>query len=242
MCCPRPASLISTTGGLLVLRFNNPFNEIIDHIIVTKHFSVKRQGIRWIPIMACFPLAIKDDRKYQHDAFSHAKSRFYPLLFETKIPTLHHHQYIKRMKKLEFKIDIAADRQKVWNTMLDPDTYKEWVKASWPGSYYEGNWKQGEDLRFLSPGYGGTLARLEKEEPYKRIVAKHIAVINTDGTEDRTSEVAKGWIGTTESYAFTGNNGGTELKIEINTYPGWEKMFTDGWPKALARLKEICES
>ena len=146
------------------------------------------------------------------------------------------------MKKLEFKIDISANRQKVWDTMLHPETYKEWTNVSWPGSDYKGNWKQGEDIRFISPSGEGTLATLVEIRPYEFILADHIAVINKDGTEDRTSEVAKGWVGITESYTFTEKNGKTELKVEINTHPDWEKMFNDGWPKALAKLKEISES
>ncbi|MEP6596144.1 MAG: SRPBCC domain-containing protein [Ginsengibacter sp.] len=145
------------------------------------------------------------------------------------------------MKKVEFKIDIAARRQKVWDTMFNPETYKEWVNVSWPGSCYEGAWKQGENLRFRSPRHGGTLATLVEHSPYEFILAKHIAVINKDGTEDRDSEISKGWIGTTEAYTFYENNGETRLKVERNTNPEWEKMFTDGWPKALAKLKEICE-
>src|SRR5437868_4049425 len=137
------------------------------------------------------------------------------------------------MEKLEFEIDIAASKQKVWDTMFNPETYKEWVNVSWPGSYYEGTWKQGENLRFISPGQGGTLATLVECRPYEFILAKHIAVINADGSEDRNSDVAKGWIGTTESYAFTGSNGKTELKTWMNTSPEWAKMFTDGWSRAL---------
>jgi len=146
------------------------------------------------------------------------------------------------MKKLEFKIDIAASRQKVWDTMLSPETYKDWVKAAWPGSYYEGSWKKGENVRFISPGQGRTLATLVECKPYEFILAKHIAVINSNGTEDRDSDAAKGWIGTTHSYAFTESNGITELKTEMNVNPQWEKMFSGDWPKALARLKEICEN
>ena len=52
------------------------------------------------------------------------------------------------MKKLEFKIDIAADPKKVWDIMLSPETYKQWVSKSWPGSYFEGVWKKGESLRY----------------------------------------------------------------------------------------------
>src|ERR1700743_3527339 len=111
------------------------------------------------------------------------------------------------MKKLEFKIDIAANREKVWNIMLNPETYKEWVNISCPGSYYEGNWKQGEKVRLISPGHGGTLTTIVENRQFEFIMAKHIAVVNPDGTEDRDSGVAKGWIGTIETYTLTENNG-----------------------------------
>ncbi|HYH56729.1 MAG TPA: SRPBCC domain-containing protein [Anseongella sp.] len=145
------------------------------------------------------------------------------------------------MKELEFKISIAADRQKVWNTMLGPETYKEWAGASWPGSYYEGEWKEGGNLKFVSPEGGGTMATIVESRPHEFILARHIAVINSDGTEDRDSEVAEGWVGTTEAYTFTQSNGRTELKVTIDTYPEWEGMFREGWPGALAELKKICE-
>ncbi|GAA0534477.1 SRPBCC family protein [Chitinophaga japonensis] len=145
------------------------------------------------------------------------------------------------MKKLEFKINIAANPQKVWDTMLNLETYQEWVGVSWPGSTYKGEWKQGQELRFVSTEGGGTLAKVEELQPQAYIFAKHIAVINNDGTEDRSSEIAQGWIGTTEAYTFTESNGGTELKVELHTSPEWESMFNEGWPDALAKLKEICE-
>lgn len=145
------------------------------------------------------------------------------------------------MKKLEFKIDIAAGRQKVWEIMLDPETYKEWTGVSWPGSYFEGEWEQGQSLKFLGPSGEGTKARLVEHRPYEYSFAEHTAVINKDGSEDRDSDIAKGWVGTTEAYTFTEDNGKTELKVEIDTNPDWEEMFNEGWPGALAKLKEICE-
>jgi len=145
------------------------------------------------------------------------------------------------MEKLQSKIDIAAIPKKVWDRMIQPDTYREWVNAAWPGSYYEGNWRKGENVKFISPGQGGTLATIVEYRPYEYILAKHIAVINADGTEDRDSETAKNWIGTTESYTFSERNGKTELITEMNTNPEWRKMFADSMPKALAKLKEISE-
>ena len=145
------------------------------------------------------------------------------------------------MKKLEFKIDINASAKKVWDTMLNLETYNEWVSVSWPGSTYQGQWKKGETLKFISPGQGGTLATIVDIRPNEYVLAKHIGVINPDGSEDKTSEIAKGWIGTTESYTLTEKNGKTELRVDINTYPEWEKMFNDGWPSALKKLKELAE-
>lgn len=146
------------------------------------------------------------------------------------------------MKKIEFKTEIAAKPEKVWKTMLEQKTYREWVNAGWPGSTYEGTWKEGETIRFVGEsGQGGTAAKLEKVREPESIFARHIAVITPDGGLDTSSEEAKGWVGTTEEYALTEKNGKTELKVIIHTAPQWESMFNEGWPAALNKLKEICE-
>ncbi|HKH61852.1 MAG TPA: SRPBCC domain-containing protein [Flavitalea sp.] len=145
------------------------------------------------------------------------------------------------MKKLEFKININASAKKVWDTMLAPESYKKWVQVSWPDSHYVGQWRQGEDIKFVSSSGEGTLARLTEVSPHQVIAAEHIAVILKDGSHDSTSDVAKGWVGTTETYTFTEKDGKTEVKVEIITNPDWEKMFNDGWPNALKKLKQITE-
>ncbi len=146
------------------------------------------------------------------------------------------------MKTLEYRIDINANPQKVWNTMLQRDTYKEWVSAGWPGSDYEGEWEQGAYLLFGAPGQGGTKAKVLELRPDEYIHAEHVAVIQPDGSEDRDSEIAKGWIGTTETYTFIEKDGKTELKVQIKTKPDWADMFDEGWPAALNKLKELSES
>ena len=145
------------------------------------------------------------------------------------------------MKKLEFKIEIAAVPEKVWKSMLDPATYKQWVNVSWPGSSYEGIWKQDEHIKFSGAQGGGTQAVIKELRKYEFILAEHTAVINADGSLDKESEVAKGWIGTKESYRFNPVENNTELVVEISTPENWAKMFSDGWPAALRELKKICE-
>ena len=125
--------------------------------------------------------------------------------------------------------------------MLEPATYKEWTGAAWPGSLFEGEWKQGENIRFTGPDGSGTLATITELQPYQTVRAEHVAILQRGGLEDKTSEQAKGWIGTLENYTFIPQDDFTELKVDMETSPDWEKMFNDGWPVALARLKEICE-
>lgn len=146
------------------------------------------------------------------------------------------------MKTLHFETVIDATPQKVWDTMLEKETYVQWTAVAWPGSSYQGEWKQGAQIRFTGDdGGGGTLAEITELEPYAKVAAEHIAVLLENGREDRESEMAKGWIGATEAYTFTGENGSTKLEVEITTAPEWAPMFEDGWPKALDALKQLAE-
>jgi uncharacterized protein YndB with AHSA1/START domain len=145
------------------------------------------------------------------------------------------------MEHLEYKVVISAPAKKVWETMLQEETYKQWVAKSWPDSYYEGSWGEGEEIRFIGPEGSGTLAELVEVKPYERVLARHIALLGPGGSEDRTSDFAKGWIGITEEYRFSEQAGKTTVTVLIETNPEWRKMFDDGWPTALQELKKITE-
>jgi uncharacterized protein YndB with AHSA1/START domain len=146
------------------------------------------------------------------------------------------------VKPLHFEITINASPQKVWETMLERETYVQWVNVSWPGSRYHGEWKKGASIRFTgADGGGGTLAEITELQPHSRVAARHIAILLEDGSEDRESEMAKEWIGTTEAYTFTGENGSTKLEVDLATAPEWASMFEEGWPNALKALKALAE-
>jgi uncharacterized protein YndB with AHSA1/START domain len=145
------------------------------------------------------------------------------------------------MKKLVFSIDIDAPKEKVWNLMLAPESYKEWVAASWPGSFYKGNWAKGEKINFVSDDGSGTQAMIKEITPFESISAVHIAILLSGGVEDTTSELAKNWIGIEEQYIFSQTGNKTKLSVNISTQPDWAQMFEEGWPNALKKLKEICE-
>lgn len=145
------------------------------------------------------------------------------------------------MKTLNFETTIDATPQKVWETMLGPETYRQWVGVAWPGSGYTGEWKEGAEIRFTGEGGGGTLAKITELNPDAYVRMEHIAVLLDDGSEDRDSEMAKGWIGSTEAYRLTGQNGATRLDVELTVHPEWAPMFEEGWPTALEALQQLAE-
>lgn len=151
-----------------------------------------------------------------------------------------HAERLNTYEQLNFTITINAPMKKVWDTMLGIETYKKWTSAAWPGSYYEGEWKEGETLFFFGPDKSGTKARLVEHRPYVYTKAEHIACLDK-GKEDTESEIAKVWIGSTESYAFTEKDGHTTLDVTMHVTSGWADMFKKDWPKAMNKLKEICE-
>jgi len=53
------------------------------------------------------------------------------------------------MQKLHFTQHINAPREKVWDIMLSDTTYREWTKPFNAGSFYEGSWDEGSDIKFL---------------------------------------------------------------------------------------------
>jgi hypothetical protein len=150
------------------------------------------------------------------------------------------------MQKIHFSTTVNAPRKKVWNTMLEDSTYREWTTAFNPkGSWYEGDWNEGSTIRFLGPDENGKLmgmvSQVKENRPYEYVSIEHRGLIQ-DGREDTTSEEAKKWSPAYENYTFTDRNGATELQIDMDIDEEHRAMFEDMWPRALQRLKEIAEA
>ena len=150
------------------------------------------------------------------------------------------------MEKLKFEVDISAPAETVWATMLDDATYREWTSAfNESGSYYEGDWNPGSEIRFLGPdekgSLGGMIATVEESRPHEFISLRYLGQI-VDGADDRTSDAAKQFIGAHENYAFTEAGGGTTVEVELDSEDEWADMLKEAWPVALGKLKDLAEA
>ena len=148
------------------------------------------------------------------------------------------------MDKMHFSIVINAPRKKVWNTMLDKDSYREWTDVFMPGSHYVGHWSKGSKILFLAPGKNGMMSgmvsQIEESQPYAYVSIGHLGVVH-DGKEDTSSESAKAWAGAHENYTLKETGGATELVVDMDSMDEYKEMFQNIWPKALQKLKTLAE-
>ncbi len=148
------------------------------------------------------------------------------------------------MEKITSTIHINAPKEKVWHTMLDDPTYREWTKIFNKDSHYEGNWEKGSRMVFLGCNEdgttGGMVSTIEENRPYEFLSIKHLGMIN-NGVEDTTSDEVKKWTGIHENYTLREVNGGTEVLIELDIEAEYKEMFVKLWSDALDKLKEIAE-
>ena len=153
------------------------------------------------------------------------------------------------MDKIHFSIVIDASKEKVWNTMLNKDTYSKWTDVFMPGSHYEGDWSKGSNMHFLAPNeegkMSGTVFRVKENQPYEFVSIENIGIVQ-DGKEDITSKEAKVYAGAIESYRFNENNGRTEVVVELSPImdipEDYKEMYQDMWKNALQNLKELAEA
>jgi len=144
------------------------------------------------------------------------------------------------MKTLHYATVIDAPRKHVWDVMLGPETFKTWTAPFAEGSYFEGSWDKGQTIRFLIPDGSGMTSMIARNRPYEFLSIKHLGIVK-DGIDDTESEAARSWAPAYENYTFADAGTGTELKIDVDAAPDFEAFMEDAWPKALEKLKALCE-
>ncbi|MCC6536790.1 MAG: SRPBCC domain-containing protein [Bryobacterales bacterium] len=151
------------------------------------------------------------------------------------------------MRKLQFTTTIQATRDRIWATLLQDATYREWTAVFSPGSYAETDWQTGSKALFLGPGENGAppsgmLSRIAEHRPGEYLAIEHLGMVK-NGVEDTESVEVKAWAGARETYALSDAGAGAAmLTVEMDSTEGHASYFEETWPKALAEVKRIAES
>ncbi len=141
------------------------------------------------------------------------------------------------MKNQHFSTEIKAPKKKVWQTLWQDETHRDWGNIIDEGMYIVGEMKEGNEVQFLSGSGYGVTSKIEKLTPNEYALFRQLADTMDSGKQEREKE----WAGGTESYELTENNGVTTLVVTIDVPPGQEETFQDRFPKALARVKFLAE-
>ena len=151
------------------------------------------------------------------------------------------------MHKLKFNISINAPVNKVYDTMLGiskKSTYEQWTALFNPTSTYEGSWDKGSKILFIGVDEngekGGMVSKIIENIPNQLVSIQHYGLLKANEEITTGPEVEK-WANGFENYTFTENNDTTTVTVNIDITEEFLTYMNETYPKALNKLKEICE-
>jgi len=149
------------------------------------------------------------------------------------------------MSKISFDIQINASPEKVYKTLLDDKTYREWTAPFNPTSYYKGSWEKGSKIYFIGTdndgNESGMVSMIRENIPNKFVSIQHMGILQ-NGNEITSGPEVEGWGDALENYTITEENGKTLFSIEMDANNEYKDYFEETWPKALNKLKELSEA
>jgi hypothetical protein len=145
------------------------------------------------------------------------------------------------MTTLEFKIEINASKEKVWNILWNDETYRKWTNVFCEGTYAVSNWNEGDKIHFLSPNGEGMNSIIDKKIENEYIVFKHLSSMK-DFEEMPIDDESKEWTGSLETYRLTQNNSTIILEVKIDTLEKYVDYFKTTFPNGLEMVKTLSEN
>ena len=152
------------------------------------------------------------------------------------------------MTKLQFKISINAPLDKTYDCMLglgNKSTYEQWTALFYPTSTYEGSWDKGSKILFVGVDEkgdrGGMVSKIVENIPNQFVSIQHYGLVKAGKEITEGPEVEK-WANGFENYTFDESSGIITVTIDLDTIEDFVDYMNNAYPKALEKLKEICEN
>lgn len=142
---------------------------------------------------------------------------------------------------------INAPVNKVYDVMLgisNKSTYEQWTALFNPTSTYDGSWIKGSKILFIGTDEkgdkGGMVSEIFNNIPNSFISIRHYGLLKGNVEIIEGPEVEK-WANGFENYTFEEENGTTTVTVDLDTTEEFLDYMNQAYPKALEKLKEICE-
>ena len=144
------------------------------------------------------------------------------------------------MDTKEFKITISAPAEKVWRSLWDDNSYKQWTSAFTEGSRAETDWQEGSKVLFLDTNNDGMSSVIAKKMPDKYMSFKHMGSVKK-GVENCNDPADDAWRGAHENYILKDLDGGTLWTVELDITAEYADYMAEKWPLAMQKVKELAE-
>lgn len=142
------------------------------------------------------------------------------------------------MKEMEFSTEINATKERVWDTLWQDETFRQWASIIDPETYMVGDLKEGAEIQFISAASGyGVTSLVVKLVAGEFLLLRHRADTQEEGKREREKE----WTGGEESYSLAEKDSTTTLAVAFDVPPELEEYFKVNYPKALERVKVLAE-
>lgn len=148
------------------------------------------------------------------------------------------------MERLNFSRQIHAPVEQVFDTMVGKEGYKQWTSVFNCTSDFEGSWGEGEKIMFVALNKEGKregmLGTVEAYVPNRFVSVRYYGVL--DGEEEITEgDIAEGFKDMYENFSFDSSDEGTSVSVDVDVEDAFKPYLQETYPKALERLKQICE-
>lgn len=143
--------------------------------------------------------------------------------------------------RFECPIGIAAPPGEVYRMLVGARSYGEWTSAFGEGLYFDGSWRAGERIGFLTPDGHGVVPEIAENRPGEFLSLRHLGYIDDDGEEDTDSVAILSLAPACENFTFTPTPQGTRLNVHQDLAGVFDDMPA-AWPAALATLKALREA
>jgi len=160
----------------------------------------------------------------------------------------HFRKYVEgsgESESLHFEVPVRAPVKKVFQAMLAERIYRNWTSVFNPASHFKGSWEKGSKILFLGcdpqGNLGGMVSRIRENIPNSFVSIEHLGIVQGNREITKGPEV-DGWAGALENYTFKDHSGDTLLSVDLDARKDFISYFNDTWPRALNRLKDICEA
>ena len=140
-----------------------------------------------------------------------------------------------------YEIEIKSTPNKIWFALWEDYCYRQWTSVFCPGSYYEGELKEGEQILFLAPNGEGMFSKVQTVVENEKMHFVHLGEL-----KDKQPKVdfdAAPWNASREHYDIIPSDGGIcVLRATVDVVDEYIDFMDKSFALGLQKVRDLSEN